>query len=209
MYGHRMANQPPYFPGQPPAAPPPQPKKGMSTCLIIAIVVGVLAVPVVGLMAVSAIYGVRRYLSSAKSAEAKNTVGAITRSAVAAYERESMAGSTTVHRLCKSTARVPAAPPMAAKYQPSPADGADFNTGDATTGWKCLKFAMNQPIYYAYKYETGAGSGKSGATASGFEASAQGDLDGNGVRSFFARGADVRNGAIVVSTELFIENEFE
>jgi type IV pilus assembly protein PilA len=204
-----MANQPPYYPGQPAAPAAPPPKKGMSTCLIIGIVLAVITVPVIGVLAATAIYGVRRYLVTAKTAEAKNTVGAIARSAVAAYERETMMGSTPVHRLCKSTARVPAAPPQAKKYQPSSVDGADFNTGDATTGWKCLKFSIAQPIYYAYEYETGAGSGKSGATANGFEASAQGDLDGNGTQSFFARGADVRNGTVVLSTELHIENELE
>ncbi len=77
-------------------------------------------------------------------------------------------------------------------------------------GWPCLKFSMTQPMYYQYSYVTGAGSGKSGATAKGFEASARGDLDGNGVTSFFGRGADVettvRSG---VSTEMYIENEFE
>ncbi len=68
---------------------------------------------------------------------------------------------------------------------------------------------MSQPFYYQYGYVTGVGSGKSGATANGFEASARGDLDGNGVFSFFARGADVRNGTVVVSTVLYIENENE
>ena len=56
---------------------------------------------------------------------------------------------------------------------------------------------------------TGAGSGKSGATASGFEASARGDLDGNGTYSLFARGADVRSGKVVVSSQIYVENEFE
>ena len=199
-----MAMQPPY----PPPAPPPQ-KKGMSTCLIVGLVLLAISVPLIGVMASLGIYGVRKYLASAKTAEAKNTLGAITRAGAAAYERERVVGGKSVHQLCKSSARVPAAPPPARRYQPSPAAGADFNAGDDTTGWPCLKFAMTEPIYYAYRYETGAGSGKSGATASGFEASAQGDLDGNGVHSFFARGADVRGGAVVVSTSLYIENEFE
>jgi type IV pilus assembly protein PilA len=200
-----MAMQPPY--PQPLQQQPP--KKGMSTCLIVAIVVAVLGVPVLGVMSALAIYGVRKYIASAKTAEAKNTVGAITRAAIAAYERETFVGAAPVHQLCKSSARVPTVPPPAKKYQPSSADGADFNTGDAATGWKCLKFAMSEPMYYAYKYDKGAGTGKSGATANGFEASAMGDLDGNGVSSFFARGADVRNGTVVLSTELYIENEFE
>ncbi len=180
-----------------------------------------IVVAIIGVLAALAIYGVRRYLASSKTAEAKNTIGAISRAAVAAYERESYSNqllpdgqqsTTFMHQLCKSAStRVPGTPPPAKKYQPITADGADFNTGDAITSWKCLKFFMSEPIYYAYLYEQGTSSsaGASGATANGFEASAQGDLDGNGVYSFFARGADVRNGAVVVSTEMYVENEFE
>lgn len=207
-----MAMQPPY-----PQAPQEAPKKkGMSTCLIVAIVVGALGAVLLLVMVPLAIYGTRRYLVTAKTAEAKNTIGAMTRAAVAAYERETYSnelapGSSAsfTHELCKSSMRVPAAPPPGKKYQPNTADGTDFHTGDTTTGWKCLRFSINEPIYYAYKYDKGAGSGKSGATPNGFEASALGDLDGNGVTSFFARGADVRSGSVRVSTELYIENEFE
>ena len=149
----------------------------------------------------------RGSLAAAKVAEAKSTIGAISRAAVAAYERETF--PPPGHQLCKSSIRVPDVPPRGTKYTPKSADGADFNTGSDTTGWKSLKFALTEPIYYAYKYETGSGSGKSGATASGFEVAAQGDLNGNGVFSFFARGADVRNGNVVLSTEVYIENEYE
>ncbi len=193
---------------------PPPPKKGMSTCLIVVIVLAVISVPVIGVLAAMAVYGVRRYTMAAKTAEAKNTIGAITRAGVAAYERERMDGplprqKTTPagsHRLCASAIPVPAKVPSAVKYTPG---SGDFQTGGEDAGWMCLRFALDQPFYYQYSYVTGAGSGKSGATASGFEASARGDLDGNGVTSFFARGADVRNGAVVVSTELHVENEFE
>jgi type IV pilus assembly protein PilA len=207
-----MAMQPPAQPqGQPP------PKKGMSTCLIVGIVLAVIGVPILGVMASLAIYGVRRYIATAKTAEAKNTIGAITRAAVAAYEREKYDGMMPdgakhvleMHHLCASATPVPAKVPAGMKYMPSSAPGTDFNTGSDEAGWKCLKFALANPTYYQYSYVTGTGSGKTGATANGFEASARGDLNGDGVTSFFARGADVRNGAVVVSTELYIENEFE
>ncbi len=178
-----------------------------------------IVVAIIGVLAALAIYGVKRYLATSKTAEAKNTIGGISRAAVAAYERESYtnellsdgASSTTqVHVLCGSDAGwVPTAPPKAKKYQPSTQDGADYNTGDPLNGWKCLKFSMTEPTYYSYNYVTGVGSNLSGATAAGFEAAAQGDLDGNGTNSLFARGADVRNGSVVVSTELFIQNEYE
>ncbi len=69
---------------------------------------------------------------------------------------------------------------------------------------------MSEPIYYQYNYAKGVGPCVgSGATALGFEVCAHGDLDGNAITSTFARGADNRSGQSVLSTELFIQNEFE
>jgi type IV pilus assembly protein PilA len=178
-----------------------------------------IVVAIIGVLAALAIYGVRRYLASAKTAEAKNSIGAITRGAVAAYERETTpteiladgtVGSAAVHAFCGTASKVPATPPPAKKYQPSTAKGADFDTGDSLTGWKCLRFSITEPVYYAYIYQKGAGS-YSGSLAgtNGFEVSAQGDLDGNSVFSTFARGADLRNGTPVISTDMYIDNEFE
>jgi type IV pilus assembly protein PilA len=181
----------------------------MSGCAIAAIVVGVLLFVVGGPVAALGIYGVRKYLAAAKTAEAKNTVGAISRAAVAAYERERPAGGDAAHRLCDSAVAVPAKVPSGAPYLPSSAAGADYQSGTADAGWTCLKFAMTGPQHYQYGYVKGAGTGKSGATANGFEATARGDLDGNGTTSLFARGATVRNGQLVLSSDLYIENEFE
>jgi type IV pilus assembly protein PilA len=180
-----MAMQPPY-----PQQAPPQ-KKGMSTCLIVALVVGAIGLFIGVILLSLSFYGVRKYLAAAKTA----------------YEYETPGSS--VHRLCKSSTYVPVKIPAGVKYQPSSAPGVDFNAGNAGTGWPCLKFSITQPIYYQYSYVTGVGTGKSGATPAGFEASARGDLDGNGATSLFARGADVRNGQVVVSDQIYIENEFE
>jgi type IV pilus assembly protein PilA len=178
-----------------------------------------IVVAIIGVLAALAIYGVRRYLASSKTAEAKNTIGAIARAGVAAYERETYSNellgdgnssSSLMHQLCaSSTGYTPSTVPGGKKYQPSTKDGTDFNSGDNTAGWKCLKFSLNEPIYYQYQYVTGTGSGLTGATANGFEVGAQGDLDANGNKSFFGRGADVRNGQVVLSTEIFIQNEYE
>src|SRR6185312_7680110 len=182
--------------GAPPQPAPPQ-KKGLSGCAIAAIVGGVLAVFFGIVVVFLALHGVNRYLATSKTAEAKNTIGGITRAAVAAYERE-RAGGGEAHRLCDSAVAVPSKVPSGTKYQPSGAPGADYQSGTAEAGWTCLKFAMTMPQSYQYGYVKGAGSGKSGATASGFEAQAHGDLDGNGTTSLFARGATVVNGTVNV-----------
>jgi type IV pilus assembly protein PilA len=179
-----------------------------------------IVVAIIGVLAALAIYGVRRYLATAKTGEAKNTIGAITRAAVAAYERETTpneiladgaTSAATVHAFCGTASKVPGtAPPPAKKYQPSTADGADFNTGDNLNGWKCLKFNLNEATYFQYSYTKDSAplSGMSIAP-SGFEVGAQGDLDGNTTLSTFARGATLRNGVPVVSTELYIDKEYE
>jgi type IV pilus assembly protein PilA len=186
-----------------------------------------IVVAIIGVLAALAIYGVRRYLATAKTAEAKEQVGAISRAAEAAYERETtqseivaLGGTSAAanHELCGSATPVPAAPPTGRKYQPDP--GADFEAtvqgaNDATNGWKCLKFEVSSPIYYQYGYQkdgrTGFSSSSPDPGANGFEAAAQGDLDGDGTFSTFARGGtiDVGTGQLRLATQVFIEEEFE
>ncbi|XXY01797.1 prepilin-type N-terminal cleavage/methylation domain-containing protein [Sorangium sp. So ce204] len=183
-----------------------------------------IVVAIIGVLAALAIYGVRRYLASAKTSEAKNTVGAIARGAVAAYERETSAseiltagGTSTAasHELCNSaTAAVPADIPEGTKYQPNPA--ADFTVGDSVTGWPCLKFTISQPIYYSYHYLRNANrthdalTGAPAVGAAGFEASAIGDIDGDTTAfSGFARAGVISDGEVILATQIFINNEYE
>jgi type IV pilus assembly protein PilA len=177
-----------------------------------------IVVAIIGVLAALAIYGVRRYLASAKTSEAKNTVGAIARGGAAAYERETAAseivaegGSSAAasHALCTSAAAVPATPPPGNKYQPNSA--MDFEIGNALTGWKCLRFSINQPIYYSYGYQVGAARTGATVTATGFEASAIGNIDNDATNSQFARVGEINSdGATVrLSTQIFVNEEFE
>lgn len=187
-----------------------------------------IVVAIIGVLAALAIFGVRRYLASAKTAEAKNTIGAISSGAQASYERENadsalipegQASLAATHALCgSSVATVPSAVALVSgkKYQPDSAATADYNIGSATVGWPCLKFTMSSPQYYAYGY-TKAGNLAPGnpAAASGaesFEASAQGDLDGNpAVNSWFARTGTLTLGqkSIKLSSQIYVFNEFD
>jgi hypothetical protein len=171
---------------------------------------------VAGAGAAVGIYAVRRYLKAAKTAEAKNTVGAIARAAVTAYEREDLQAQAIVHRLCKSAIAVPTRVPAGTKYAPSTAGKVDFETGDDRAGWRCLRFAMTDPHYYQYEYRQGGpykGPARGGPDPgpNGFEVSAEGDLDGNGKTSLFTRigTIDPKTHSVKVSTEIFISDEFE
>ncbi len=185
-----------------------------------------IVVAIIGVLAALAIYGVRRYLISAKTSEAKNSIGAISRYAQAAYEREtidsqllgdSSQSNAASHSLCKSSGNsVPLVAPAGKKYQPSTLKGVDFDTGDVLTGWKCLKFAIEGPIYFKYDYKQGGGYVSAGLTgapdpgAAGFEASAQGDLDGNGALSTFAMSGTITpSGHMKVATQVYVDAEFE
>ena len=184
-----------------------------------------IVVAIIGVLAALAIYGVRRYLSSAKSAEARNTIGAVNRGAVASYEREN-AGSELVaegqlgtqanHALCTSAAKVPVAGvPAGKKYQPNTAAGQDFNAGTPTQGWVCLRFSMNEAHYYQYNYSQGTPwakpAGSPAIPATGWESGAIGDLDGDGIFSKFSSGGDVNSTTkeVKVFTHIAEENADE
>jgi type IV pilus assembly protein PilA len=184
-----------------------------------------IVVAIIGVLAAIAVYGVSRYLTSAKVAEAKHMIGEISRSASAAFEREMMqAGaladgtvSTQVsHNLCTSAIPVPTTPPQGVKYQPITAEGSDFYTGDNQNGWKCLRFSSDHPILYQYRYTKGASpvaptSPIACNTADCYEAGAMSDLNANNIYGRFARTGvvNVATGALRASTYIYVENEAE
>jgi type IV pilus assembly protein PilA len=151
-----------------------------------------IVVAIVGILAVLAIYGVRKYLANAKTAEARNSIGQMAKDSAAAYERESMTsgvlptGSKAAfsRQLCDTaSASIPStsANVQGAKYQSSPGE---WNADAANnSGFACLKFSMDQPQYYEYSYSAAVNGGSSGAT---FTAIANGDLNGDGVMSTFS-----------------------
>lgn len=137
-----------------------------------------IVVAIIGVLAALAIYGVRKYLTNAKTAEARTALGRIAKDASSAWDRERMPGTVlgagesaeNSRALCRSSTAVPTSTTSIAnrKYQSSPAD---WNTGDLDTGWRCLRFTMDGPQYFQYRYIT--------ADASNFTARAHGDLDGD------------------------------
>jgi type IV pilus assembly protein PilA len=149
-----------------------------------------IVVAIVGILAVLAIYGVRKYLANAKTAEARNSIGEMAKDAAAQYEKESMPGTVLgigtsaalSRQLCKgASATVPAAKASVAgaKFQSSPADWNADAVGNS--GFACLKFSMDAPQYYRYGYASAGG----GAPTNSFTCTANGDLNGDGVESTF------------------------
>ena len=152
-----------------------------------------IVVAIVGILAVLAIYGVRKYLANAKTAEARNSLGQVAKDQAAEYEKESMqttvlgAGTSAAlsRALCltEPTAFVPPTASIGGKKYQSTA--ADWNAGAAAnppSGFACLKFTMDAPQYYSYSF-LGTGTGVAGAS---FTATANGDLNGDTILSTFS-----------------------
>jgi type IV pilus assembly protein PilA len=164
-----------------------------------------IVVAIVGVLAVLAVYGVRKYLANAKTAEARNSLGQLAKDAAAAVEREKgttailTAGSTStlMRSFCDVATMVPstAASISGQKYQSTKAD---WNSGNATGGWQCLKFSLEEPQYYAYTYYPLAAG--TSADHGGFNAQAFGDLNGDGANySTFTVQGSAYSGAVAIS----------
>ena len=150
-----------------------------------------IVVAIIGILAILAAYGVRKYIASAKTSEARNSIGRMVNAAVIAYEDENMnspvlpAGTSTgfTRSLCNSaSAPVPASITQVtgSKYQST---AADWNTDMlGASGFSCLHFTIDEPQYYMYGYQV-SGTSSVGNT---FTATANGDLNGDGILSTFS-----------------------
>lgn len=165
-----------------------------------------IVVAIIGVLSALAIYGVRKYLNNAKTAEAREGIGRIAKDASSAYTRENMAATVmnlggvagVSNRLCASANK--AVPDgignvKGQKYQSKPSEWAD---GDQVTGWQCLKFSMQDPQYFMYNYTAAAPTAQDESNT--FSATAQGDLNGDGTPSTFtlAGGLKLENGKTLV-----------
>ena len=153
-----------------------------------------IVVAIVGVLAVLATYGVRKYVANAKTAEARNGLGQMGKDQSAAFEKESMAGNALTpgstanssHSLClSSTTPVPATPDKikGMKYQSNPGPGVDWRTdeGAPQTGFACLGFLMDAPQYFMYAFTSTNPTAANGSWAG----TAHGDLNGDGNLSTF------------------------
>lgn len=146
----------------PRAAPPQSGIPAWVIVLIVFVVLGVVAVPVMGLFAASAIYGIRRYVTNAKVTEARTAVATFAEGVAQCAADRGMLPDTTG----------PVPPHLASvsgrKYQSSPGDWSD----DA---FACAKFSLAMPQYYQYQWV------RESETTGFVRASA--DLDGDGIPS--------------------------
>jgi type IV pilus assembly protein PilA len=144
-----------------------------------------IVVAIIGVLAALAIYGVSRYLKHSKTAEANRSLGTIENGSKAQYQLDTDQSGTGVgpfvHTFCPSATITPAAVPAGQKVVVTTTAGSGTNYDQL--GWKCLKFVMTDPQFYAYTYTSNAPA--TAGTAALYTADANGDLDGNGTQSTF------------------------
>jgi type IV pilus assembly protein PilA len=166
-----------------------------------------IVIAIVGVLAVLAVYGVRKYVANARTAEARNALGQIATDAAAAVERErsqtvivAVATNATVALgFCSTAANtVPAggvsATPKNRKYQSA---ASEWAAGSATTGWQCLKFQIEEPQAFEYEY-----SSVPSASNGNFAGIAHGDLNGDGLRSTLLVSGSAVAGAVSISPNI-------
>lgn len=155
-----------------------------------------IVVAIVGVLAVLAVYGVRKYIANAKTAEAKNSLGQIGKDAVTAFEGEKMkadiiaagSGAVLTRKICPSaTNTIPPAltSVKGQKYQSKAVDWSPPTDVLNVSGFPCLKFEMTAPQYYMYNYESDSVAANPLSQGTVFTATANGDLNGDGVPSTF------------------------
>jgi type IV pilus assembly protein PilA len=165
--------------------------------VIALIALGVFGIPGCGIVSAVAIYGVRRYITAAKTAEARSTLRQIANDATSRY--------TASKALCPSALHpVPATVAHAARYMSAPVDWDPDGTG--RTGFACLGFAIDTPQYFSYDYQA-HGKNRPG---DGFVATAVGDLNGDGVTSKYElKGTIDSDGALRVEPSIAETNPEE
>jgi type IV pilus assembly protein PilA len=163
-----------------------------------------IVVAIIGILAALAIYGVRKYMTNAKTGEVKSSLGRLSKDASSAFNREKMAagiiaagaGAGVSNTLCQSAAATVPANISKVKGQKYQSAASDWDATSMLVGWNCLKFSLSEPQYFLYNYTN---TGTTGVDGDKFEAIGQGDLDADGTASTFKIDGIIRDRAVVVS----------
>lgn len=128
----------------------------------------------------------------------RRILAGISRAAADHYERDGA--------LCTSAADAPANIPKGS-IAPDEAPGLDFESGDELGGWRCLRYAITQPVAYRYGYRIsdfrGPPRGLPDPGPHGFEASAEADLDGDGKTSLYTMVGSLTDSKLTVNPAVY------
>jgi prepilin-type N-terminal cleavage/methylation domain-containing protein len=149
-----------------------------------------IVVVILGILAAVAIPAFTRYVKRSKTSEATGSLSKIYQGEVSYYQASAERGAGSPSFI---TANInPSTVPAGVKIAPNMAA---WNAD----GWREIGFSLDTAHYYSY---TATG------TTSAFTATANGDLDGDGVPSTFSRGGTIVGGEVQGNT-LSITEELE
>jgi type IV pilus assembly protein PilA len=162
-----------------------------------------IVVVIIGVLAAMALYGVQKYVTNAKTAEARTLLGRMGKDASSVYQGESMAGGVltmgqsrgSANKICGTSSLVPSAAAGIAgqKYQANPSE---YEAGSVTLGWQCLGFSVTDPTYFQMSYVSSVATGASpAAIGHSVLAVAYGNLDGDTILSTFSLAGAVQGDA--------------
>lgn len=149
-----------------------------------------------------------RHLHTSKAAEASEQLAELHRLSAAYYEGRHLGADRHLHQRCLPDAAGPA--PTQPTADPVTVDFAAGTTPGAAT-WSALGFSPVDPTRFTYTLTpTVAGCGiTAGGRAHVLVLTAEGDLDGDGVRSHFERRATVRGDELVPTGVLLVSGRTE
>jgi prepilin-type N-terminal cleavage/methylation domain-containing protein len=161
-----------------------------------------IVVVILGVLAAVAIPAFIKYIRRAKTAEAEDKISEMFRSSVAYFTQENVA---------RGSGAVALEPQFPASQDSTPGDCGECNANTDgrcdpdlydmaawdTLTWQALNFAVSDPHYFTYQYDSVRGGADRGI-GSNFSASAQADLDVDGICSLFERAALVNDTGDVI-----------
>ena len=161
-----------------------------------------IVVAILGILAAVAIPAFLKYIKRSKTSEATMNVRKLYDGSVTYFATEyADTDGDPVDNQFPGAAVHPNDAPSSDKYAP-----VDWGFATDNGTWAALSFAVADPHYYQYQYDSSANADENQCQ---FTASAFGDLDGDGTQSTFVRFGSVNNMEVTGSAGLYIANELE
>jgi len=166
-----------------------------------------IVVAIIGILAAVAVPAFMKYVRRSKTIEATMNIRKLYDSSVSYYESEHAAvnGDVLPRQFPASIGWTPNGPGICCGDVGQKCQPGKYAAQWVNGSWTALNFAVDDPFYYSYQYDSAGVD-----TNSAFSASASGDLNCDGkVFSLFTRVGNIQNNNVTGGAALYTENEIE